>query len=184
MKPPSPLLINFNPLWINTFIKYNTNESLETNEIKDIQNPSLTLLLLDSAAIKLCWVIALKISLHLLSSSVLVSLSVGGEQTIWCLVPAHTLSWLLPGGEYKLQSRPGAVRLPYRWGDVQAEFWGRNRGLRGRKEQKQNRGNSMLKGRTQREKDKYHMISLICGILKKKKDTNELIYKTKIDPQT
>ena len=92
MKPPSPLLINFNPLWINTFIKYNTNESLETNEIKDIQNPSLTLLLLDSAAIKLCWVIALKISLHLLSSSVLVSLSVGGEQTIWCLVPAHTLS--------------------------------------------------------------------------------------------
>ena len=27
------------------------------------------------------------------------------------------------------------------------------------------------------EKDKYHMILLICGILKKN-DTNELIYKT------
>ena len=26
-----------------------------------------------------------------------------------------------------------------------------------------------------RHKDKYHIISLICGILKKKKDTNELI---------
>ena len=33
------------------------------------------------------------------------------------------------------------------------------------------------------DKDKYHMISLICGILKKE-DTNELIYKTEIDPQT
>ena len=31
-------------------------------------------------------------------------------------------------------------------------------------------------------KDKYHMISLICGI--KKKDTSELIYKTETDPQT
>ena len=30
--------------------------------------------------------------------------------------------------------------------------------------------------------DKYHMISLICGILKN--DTNELIYKTQIDSQT
>ena len=29
---------------------------------------------------------------------------------------------------------------------------------------------------SQIEKDKYHMISLICGILKN--DTNELIYKT------
>ena len=29
---------------------------------------------------------------------------------------------------------------------------------------------------SQAEKDKYHMISLICGILKN--DTNELIYKT------
>ena len=27
----------------------------------------------------------------------------------------------------------------------------------------------------QTQKDKYHIISLICGILKKKKDTNELI---------
>ena len=35
---------------------------------------------------------------------------------------------------------------------------------------------------SQTEKDKYHMISLICGILKK--DTNEFIYKTKIDSQT
>ena len=32
------------------------------------------------------------------------------------------------------------------------------------------------------EKDKYHMISLICGFLKN--DTNELIYKIEIDPQT
>ena len=32
------------------------------------------------------------------------------------------------------------------------------------------------------DKDKYHMISLICGILKKY--TNELIYKTEIDSQT
>ena len=34
---------------------------------------------------------------------------------------------------------------------------------------------------TKPEKDKYHIISLICEILKKKK---ELIYKTEIDPQT
>ena len=33
------------------------------------------------------------------------------------------------------------------------------------------------------EKDKYQMISLICGILKKN-DTKELIYKTEIDSQT
>ena len=32
------------------------------------------------------------------------------------------------------------------------------------------------------EEDKYHMISLICGILKN--DTNELIYKTEINSQT
>ena len=31
------------------------------------------------------------------------------------------------------------------------------------------------------EKGKYHMISPICGILKN--DTNELMYKTEIDPQ-
>ena len=31
-------------------------------------------------------------------------------------------------------------------------------------------------------KVKYHTISLTCGI--KKNDTNELIYKTEIDPQT
>ena len=36
---------------------------------------------------------------------------------------------------------------------------------------------------SQREEDKYHMILLICGILKKN-DTNELIYKTEIDSQT
>ena len=35
---------------------------------------------------------------------------------------------------------------------------------------------------SQTEKDKYQMISLICGILKN--DTNELIYKTEIDSQT
>ena len=34
---------------------------------------------------------------------------------------------------------------------------------------------------SQTEKDKYHMISLICGILKN--DTNELIYKTKTESQ-
>ena len=35
---------------------------------------------------------------------------------------------------------------------------------------------------SQTEKDKYHMISLICGILQKN-DTNELFYKTEIDLQ-
>ena len=35
---------------------------------------------------------------------------------------------------------------------------------------------------SQTEKDKYHMISLICEILKN--DTNELIYKIEIDSQT
>ena len=35
---------------------------------------------------------------------------------------------------------------------------------------------------SQKEEDKYHMISLICGI--KKNDTNELIYKTGINSQT
>ena len=35
---------------------------------------------------------------------------------------------------------------------------------------------------SQTEKDKYHTISLIGGILKN--DTNELIYKTEIDSQT
>ena len=35
---------------------------------------------------------------------------------------------------------------------------------------------------SQTEKDKYHMISLTCGILKN--DTSELIYKTEIDSQT
>ena len=36
---------------------------------------------------------------------------------------------------------------------------------------------------SQTEKDKYPMILLFCGILKKN-DTNKLIYKTEIDPQT
>ena len=31
---------------------------------------------------------------------------------------------------------------------------------------------------TQKDKDKYHMISLICGILK---NTNELLYKKETD---
>ena len=35
---------------------------------------------------------------------------------------------------------------------------------------------------SQTEKDKYHMILLICGILKN--DTNEFIYKTDTDSQT
>ena len=35
---------------------------------------------------------------------------------------------------------------------------------------------------SQTEKDKYHMISVICRILKK--DINELIYKTKTDSQS
>ena len=35
---------------------------------------------------------------------------------------------------------------------------------------------------SQKEKDKYH-VNLIHGILKKN-DTNKLIYKTEIDPQT
>ena len=34
---------------------------------------------------------------------------------------------------------------------------------------------------SQTEKNKYHVISLKCGILKK--DTNELIYKTETDSQ-
>ena len=33
---------------------------------------------------------------------------------------------------------------------------------------------------SQAEKDKYHIISHICGI--KKKDTSELIYKAELDP--
>ena len=37
----------------------------------------------------------------------------------------------------------------------------------------------MLSEISQTEKDKYHMIPLICGILKN--GTNELIYKTEID---
>ena len=39
----------------------------------------------------------------------------------------------------------------------------------------------ILSGVSQLEKDKYHMISLVCGILKN--DTNEFTYKTKIDSQ-
>ena len=35
---------------------------------------------------------------------------------------------------------------------------------------------------SQTEKDKYHMASLICRIFNN--DTNELIYKTEIDPPT
>ena len=35
---------------------------------------------------------------------------------------------------------------------------------------------------SQTEKDKYHVILLICGI--QKNGTNELIYKTEIDSQT
>ena len=35
---------------------------------------------------------------------------------------------------------------------------------------------------SQKKSGKYHMISLICGILKN--DTNELIYETEIESQT
>ena len=35
---------------------------------------------------------------------------------------------------------------------------------------------------SQMEKDKYHMISLICGILKKR-GINQLVYKTKLELQ-
>ena len=35
---------------------------------------------------------------------------------------------------------------------------------------------------SQKEKDKYHMISLICGLFKN--DTNGPTYKTELDPQT
>ena len=80
-----------------------------------------------------CWFsshqIALKISQHWLSYSVLMSISVGREQTAWPLVPAHSLSQWLPGGECKLWPRSGVVRLPCRWGDSQAEFWGIQRCL-------------------------------------------------------
>ena len=40
----------------------------------------------------------------------------------------------------------------------------------------------ILSGVSQTKNDKYHVISLICGILKY--DTNELIYKTEIGSQT
>ena len=40
----------------------------------------------------------------------------------------------------------------------------------------------ILSEATQTEKEKYHMSFFICGILKN--NTNELIYKTEIDPQT
>ena len=40
----------------------------------------------------------------------------------------------------------------------------------------------LLRQVSQKEKEKYHRLSLICRILKN--DTNELIYKTEIDSQT
>ena len=36
---------------------------------------------------------------------------------------------------------------------------------------------------SQEEKDKYHMILLICGIQKKKKGTNKPIYKAEVESQ-
>ena len=33
-------------------------------------------------------------------------------------------------------------------------------------------------------RDKYHILPLICGILKKKKDANELICRTETDSET
>ena len=41
----------------------------------------------------------------------------------------------------------------------------------------------MLGGVGQTEKDRYHVISLTCGILKKK-DTNELVCRAQTDSQT
>ena len=41
----------------------------------------------------------------------------------------------------------------------------------------------ILSEESQTEKDRYHMISLICGS-KKQNDTDELIYKTETDSQT
>ena len=35
---------------------------------------------------------------------------------------------------------------------------------------------------SQKDKDKHHTISFTCGVLKK--ITNQIIYKTEIDPQT
>ena len=40
----------------------------------------------------------------------------------------------------------------------------------------------ILREVSQTEKDRYHMISLICGILKKRNGTNEL-YNTETDSQ-
>ena len=40
----------------------------------------------------------------------------------------------------------------------------------------------ILSETNQKEKDKYHMISFLCGI--QKNSTNELIYKTETDSQT
>ena len=34
---------------------------------------------------------------------------------------------------------------------------------------------------SQTQKDKYHMMSLICGMESKKKGTNELIYNTEVE---
>ena len=42
-------------------------------------------------------------------------------------------------------------------------------------------GNIILCEVSQRNKDKYHTITLICGILKL--GTNELIYKTEVETQ-
>ena len=39
------------------------------------------------------------------------------------------------------------------------------------------------KWNNQTEKDKYCLTSLICGILKNKKGTNKLIYKTEVESQ-
>ena len=45
-------------------------------------------------------------------------------------------------------------------------------------------GTIILSEISQTVKDKRHMISPICGILKKKKDTNEPICRTETDSQT
>jgi len=145
--------------------------------MENTRNPSPTLLLLDSVVIK-SLLEFLDTDSHILSSCHF--LWVG--KTAWSLVPAHSLSQSLPRGECKLRPRSGVVRLPCRWGDSQAEFWGIRGCLPGRNEQKQNRRNSMLEGMEAGRKGQIPYDT--AYMWNPKKDTNELIYKTRIDPQT
>ena len=53
--------------------------------------------------------------------------------------------------------------------------------LTGKRQERRTCSIVILSEVSQIEKDKYHMISLICGI--QKRGTNELIYKTEIELQ-